>query len=321
MRDAGRGSRVLVRALAGAAAVLLALGLAQQPIATGAHVTHPYRGITYIDRSETSPRAIHIHAVQVDLTAPGVRFTLSPPAGEREVVRQTTLEFLEQEHAQVAINAHFFLPFPSSDPTAWIIGIGASNGRVYSAFETPEQRYAIVANSPGLNIDRENHAAIVHRDPSKQDGLHVREAVTLWTTVSGSAQIVTRGRASVPTYRDAAHPAALLEPRPRAYSNATSWYDVTTARSAIGLSRDGHRLMLFTVDARGRSQGMRVGEVAAMLIEDYGVWDAINLDGGGSTSLAMADPTTGAASLVNSSSDNPLGRSVGSSLAVFAAGR
>ena len=321
MHDAGRGSRVLVRALAGAAAVLLALGLAQQPIATGAHATHPYRGITYFDRTEASPRAIHIHAVQVDLTVPGVRFTLSPPAGEREVVRQTTLEFLTQERAQIAINAHFFLPFPSSDTTAWIIGIGASNGRVYSAFETPEQRYAIVANAPGLNIDRENHAVIVHRDPSKEDGLHVREPVTLWTTVSGSAQIVTSGQASVPKYRDATHPAALLEPRPHAYSNASSWYDVTTARSAIGLSRDGHRLTLFTVDARGGSQGMRVGEVAAMLIEDYGVWDAINLDGGGSTSLAMADPTTGAASLVNVSSDNPLGRSVGSSLAVFAARR
>jgi hypothetical protein len=37
-----------------------------------------------------------------------------------------------------------------------------------------------------------------------------------------------------------------------------------------------------------------------------------------STSLAMADPVTGAARLVNTSSDNPAGRSVWSSLAVFA---
>ena len=65
---------------------------------------------------------------------------------------------------------------------------------------------------------------------------------------------------------------------------------MTTARSAIGLSRDGRTLTLFTVDARGGSEGMRVGEVASMLIEDYGVWVALNLDGGGSTSLAMADP-------------------------------
>jgi exopolysaccharide biosynthesis protein len=63
---------------------------------------------------------------------------------------------------------------------------------------------------------------------------------------------------------------------------------------------------------------MPVAEVAALLINDYGVWNALNIDGGGSTSLAMADPATGAASLVNTSSDNPAGRSVASSLAVFA---
>ena len=63
---------------------------------------------------------------------------------------------------------------------------------------------------------------------------------------------------------------------------------------------------------------MRVGEMAARLIRDYGVWNALNLDGGGSTSMAMQDPTTGVATIVNTSSDNPNGRSVGSSLAVFA---
>ena len=76
---------------------------------------------------------------------------------------------------------------------------------------------------------------------------------------------------------------------------------------------------MLTVDARGGSAGMTVGEVAAMLIQDYGVWNALNLDGGGSTSMAMENPVTRTGSLVNTSSDNPAGRAVGSSLAVFAA--
>jgi exopolysaccharide biosynthesis protein len=63
---------------------------------------------------------------------------------------------------------------------------------------------------------------------------------------------------------------------------------------------------------------MRVSEVADVLIRDYGVWNAVNLDGGGSTSLAMEDPVTHEAALVNASSDNLRGRSVGSSLAIFA---
>ena len=58
---------------------------------------------------------------------------------------------------------------------------------------------------------------------------------------------------------------------------------------------------------------MSVGEVADVLIRDYGVYQALNLDGGGSSTLAMDG------ALVNVSSDNTRGRSVGSSLAIFAA--
>jgi hypothetical protein len=284
-------------------------------------VSQPFVGITYIDRTETSPRPVHLHIVQIDLAAPGLRFKLSPPSGGREVVRQTTLDFLTQEGAQLAINAHYFLPFPSADREAWLVGIAASEGRVYSAFETPEQSFALVRDAAGLNIDGENHATIVHRDRRIADGLHVREPVTLWTTVSGSAQIVTDGVKTVPTYKDAQHLDALLDPGgPGTFSNEKSWYDVATARTAVGLSRDGRTLTLFTVDVRGGSEGMRVGEVADVLVADYGVWNALNLDGGGSTSMALEDPVTHVRSMVNVSSDrdNPGGRSVGSSLVVFA---
>ncbi len=212
-----------------------------------------------------------MHIAQIDLETPGLRFKVSPPSGDREVVRQSTLAFLKQERAQLAINGHFFLPFPSADRTAWVIGLAASEGRVYSAFESPEQRYALVVNAPALNLDRRNRATIVHRDPSKPDGSHVRERVQLWNVVAGSSQIVTDGAATVPAYEDATHPAGLLKPGgPNNYSNAKAW-------------------------------------------------DALNLDGGGSTSMAMVDPATGVASLANSSSDNnPAGREVATSLAVFA---
>jgi exopolysaccharide biosynthesis protein len=276
-------------------------------------VSQPYVGITYFDRTETSPRSVHMHIVQVDLAAPGLRFKLSPPAGGREVVRQTTLEYLAQEEAQVAINAHFFLPFPSTDRDAWLVGIASSEGRVYSAFEAPEQSFALVADAAGLNIDRENHAAIVHRDRL--------EGVALWTTVSGSAQIVTEGAKTVPVYKDSQHANGVLTPGgPGNYSTEKSWYDAVTARTAIGLSRDGRTLTLFTVDVRGGSEGMRVGEVADLLMKDYGVWNALNLDGGGSTSMAMEDPATHTRAMVNLSSDrdSPGGRPVGSSLAIFA---
>jgi exopolysaccharide biosynthesis protein len=279
-----------------AAAILLSVSA---PLHAEQRVAHPYLGITYIDRTESAPRALHMHIAQIDLTAPGLRFKLSAPAGPREVVRQTTLEFMTQEHAQLAVNAHFFLPFPSADRDAWVIGIAASDGRVYSAFESPEQDYALLADAPGVNIDRDNHAAIVHRDRAQADGVHVAEPTVLFTTVAGSAQIVTDGTTSIPD----------LE-----------WYRAVQARTAIGLSRDGRTLTLFTVDKSGGSEGMQVGEVADLLRRDYGVWDALNLDGGGSTTMTMEDPVTHVPGLINASSDKDAvsGRSVGTSLAVFA---
>ena len=279
--------------------VLAALALLSLCTTLGAEqrVTQPFAGIIYIDRTEGAPRAVHMHILQVDLDAPGIRLKLSPPAGSREAVRQTTLAFATREHAQAAVNAHFFLPFPSTDADAWLIGVAASDGRVYSAFESPEQDYALVADAPGLNITRDNRASIVHRDQAQPDGLHVAEATTLWTTVSGSAQIVTAGAATIPDL---------------------AWYDAVNARTAIGLSRDGRRLTLFTVDKSGGSEGLSVREDADLLIRDYAVADALNLDGGGSTTMVLEDPVTHDASVVNVSAGSAGERAVGSSLAVFA---
>src|SRR5882724_12434059 len=161
-------------------------------------VTNPFVGVTIIARTEISPRPESMHIVEIDLNAPGIGFELTPLGGTLETVQQTTLSYLNQEHAQLAINAHFFLPFPSSDPNAMLIGLAASNGNVYSAFEAPVQSYAIVTNAPALNIDPSNHASIVHDDPGHADGRHVLENVTLWNTVAGSARIITNGMKTVP---------------------------------------------------------------------------------------------------------------------------
>jgi exopolysaccharide biosynthesis protein len=265
-------------------------------------VTTPFRGITHIYRTETAPRDLHIHIVKIDLTAQGIRFKLTPPSGARETVRQTTLEFLEQERAQLAVNAHFFVPYPSEDRESWLVGFAASEGKAFSTFEQPAQSYALVANAPAIGIDRANRATVV-----------VDTRASVWTAVSGSAQIVTAGVKTIPRYSTG----ELTPGGPGAYSDAKSWYDAINARTAIGLSRDRRTLWLFTVDAREGSRGMSVGEVAEMLIRE-GVHDALNLDGGGSTTLAMEDPK-GSRRIVNAPTGGPPGRSVASNLAVFAA--
>jgi hypothetical protein len=47
-----------------------------------------------------------------------------------------------------------------SSPTAVLEKLGT----IYSAFESPAQSYVLVTNAPSINIDPNNHAAVVHID-------------------------------------------------------------------------------------------------------------------------------------------------------------
>ena len=261
--------------------------LANLPVVAGETITHPFAGITLIRRTETNPRPVTVYLARVDLTEPGLSFELTSPSagGKRETVRQTTLDFLNERHAQLAVNAHFFVPFPSTEPDSDLVGLAASKGKVYSTFETPAQSYAIVADAPALNLDSSNRPRIVSRPR--------REWVELWNTVAGSAQIITGGAATIPSYRDEANPLALLAPGgPGRYDTAHSWYAIPNARTIAGLAAGGRFLILLTVDNAGGSRGMTVGEAAEMLIRDYGVEEALNLDGGGSTTMVIEDSET-----------------------------
>jgi exopolysaccharide biosynthesis protein len=278
---------------------------------------HPYLGITLVKRSISTPRTVNMRILKIDLAARGIGFKLSPPGGSKEAVNQTTLNYLIQEKAQFAVNAHFYLPVGA--PEADLIGLAASNGIVYSAFEAPVQSYAIVDYAPGINIGPDNSAGIVRVDLNYPDKKHVLENVRLWNAFSGSAQIVTNGIKTIPVYKDETHPHGLLTPD-NTYSNSHSWYDVLNPRTAIGLSKDNRELIIFIADGRGAggSLGLTGNEMADLLINDYGVYNALNMDGGGSSTLAMKDAITGANSIINVSPDGASGRAVCSSLAIFA---
>ncbi len=57
-------------------------------------------------------------------------------------------------------------------------------------------------------------------------------------------------------------------------------------RTAVGTTRDGCHLLLVTVDGRQAfSKGVSLAGMA-LILKRYGAWNAINLDGGGSTTMA-----------------------------------
>ena len=294
--------------------ILLVL-LLLTPLRAETNVETPFLGIIHITRTEDTPRKVSIHILKIDLAAPGLAFKLTEPGGSRETIRQTTLAYLSQERAQAAINVHFFTPYPSPELDSFLIGYAAAQGKVISAFEKPEQSYAIVTDAPAIAIDDGNRAAIVHRDPAFDDGLHILEAIKPWVAISGSAQVITSGARTVPKYGEG----ELLTPGgPAGYSNERSWYDIPNARTLAALTEDNLTLLLLTVDRAAGSLGLTVGEAADILIADYGAYNGLNLDGGGSTTLAIEDPSTHEGKIVNTPSGEAAGRSVASNLAIFA---
>jgi hypothetical protein len=67
---------------------------------------------------------------RVDLTAPGIGFTTTPPSGPLQTTSQTTSQFLQSTGAQVAINANFFSDVAATPSPEDLIGLAVSNGAV-----------------------------------------------------------------------------------------------------------------------------------------------------------------------------------------------
>lgn len=81
-------------------------------------------------------------------------------------------------------------------------------------------------------------------------------------------------------------------------------------RTGIGFSRDSATLYLVTVDGRSEdSGGMTLGELAHMM-RRLGAWQAMNFDGGGSTTMVIDGR------VANAPSDTSGERAVGNALMI-----
>lgn len=124
------------------------------------------------------------------------------------------------------------------------------------------------------------------------------------------------------------HPLEAVGGRPRLLRNGSIVAEVDTfgqasfrgrnPRTAAGIAHDGKRLILAVIDGRQKpySEGMSLRETATVM-QALGARDAINLDGGGSSTLVVADPDmSGALRIANRPSDKGVERAVGDALAI-----
>lgn len=232
-----------------------------------------------------------VRCVRVDLSDPDVRLFSTPRASNyvaesTETYTQTVPDFLRQYSLQIACDADYYnASVGGSDPPSEgipceVFGLQISTGAVVSA-ETAtdasgDPRYASVLftsnNQPAM--------IFVNRPPGTN-------TAGIYTAVTGFYPIVSNG-VNIGSAASSAYPDPSIHG--------------VQPRTAYGLSQDNRYLYLMTIDGRqqGYSDGALDPETAYWLLQ-FGAWNGINMDGGGSTAMYMSDSAGNAVGLNHSS--------------------
>ena len=240
-----------------------------------------FRGVERLQASADQPRPLKVQAVRVDLREAGIDFLVTPSNGAAP------------KDVGARTTSEFLEEFQCQV---------AINGSVFDVYAEHRgdpmdvlglslsrgQRYSPPNRWDALLIGKDRHAWIA-RSP-----VNTRAA---WNGLSGYYALLVEGRNN----------GGMADLHPR---------------SAVGVSRDGRYLLLMAADGRqpGYSEGLTTAETAEWM-RKLGAWNALNLDGGGSTALVMRD-TDGKPNMLNRPSGPPIGseRRVANHLCVFARG-
>jgi hypothetical protein len=222
-------------------------------------------GITYQRVIWQQPRPVVLHVATVDLRTPGLGVLVSPgtpgPDG-RETTALTTSEFAQRDHPLLAVNASYFYPFQEDAPWAYyprsgdrvnVVGQAISNGQVYSQAE-PGSGWAMVC------FDGQNRARILAAAGCP---------VGTQQAVSGNDMLLVQGQPLA---------AKLANDSEKPYP-----------RLVLATDKLGQRLWIVAVDGKqpAYSEGIKLAEMVPFL-QALGADAAINLDGGGSTTMVTA---------------------------------
>ncbi len=210
-------------------------------------------GIRYRREVLEWPRRIVIHLLEVDLSR-GSQLLASAPSqeGKSEAVTATTA--IDRLKADAVVNANYFYPFRESNP----LDYSPHEGELVQALGTAIGQGKTYGKTAGDWVVFWSHpdGRVGFGEPSPGAD----------SAVAGVACLVQKGQDVV---RDPEKP---------------------YPRSALALNKARDRLWLVVVDGKQPrySMGMTLRELSRFLLQ-LGVEDAIQLDGGGSSTLAARD--------------------------------
>jgi exopolysaccharide biosynthesis protein len=247
-----------------------------------AHVRNansPWPGIVLRTETETNIRPIRLFIAEADLTNPRLHVRVAPGGpdpdgpGPYQTILMEPTRIAAREHFALVVNGDFFssrrVKNPNGtntlpDPLRW----GAAQG---PAVTDGVVWSAGTTNRPCLVVRRNGKMAIeTLKHPSPDD----------WEVLSGNTMLLQNG-AIVEHSETNLHP-----------------------RTCVGLNAKRTKLIILVVDGRkpGISMGMTYNELAETL-RRLGCSDGLNLDGGGSTIMAVRQKSEDGYRVLNMPSD------------------
>jgi hypothetical protein len=255
------------------------------------------------------PRLQVANCVRVDLMDPDVQLFHTPRASNyvaesRETHSLTISNFLQRYGLQVACTANFYVSAQGYDPQSagvacQVYGLAMSQGEIVSVPDF----------GPDSNNRRVSMLFTTNKTPFLvlSNGPPGTNTSGIYTAVTGYYPVLTNGVVLSDAVLQANYP-------------DESIHNVHP-RSIFGLSQDRRYLYMMIIDGRqpGYSEGALDSESGAWLLQ-FGGWDGVNMDGGGSTAMYMADCAGNPLTLGRSSYVAALGREryTGSHLGVYA---
>ncbi|MBL6966219.1 MAG: phosphodiester glycosidase family protein [Anaerolineales bacterium] len=245
-----------------------------------------YEGVEYIRDIRSSPRRMVIHVIKIDLRADGIRLLVTPgnPEEELPLKARTTSQFLNNFDLQIAINGDGFEPWHSRTIFDYYPHVGDRVAPIGFAASEEITYSQDTDKEPTLYLAI-NNGARFNAPTSK-----------IYNAISGNLMLLNKGE-----------PIAGLEGSPE-------------PRTAVALDRANRYLIFVVVDGRqpGYSEGATLLELAE-IIAFHGGWTAMNLDGGGSSTMVVEGAL--GADVLNSPINNSIPgreRPVGNHLGVYA---
>jgi len=239
---------------------------------------HPFAGVIYYSETRTN-LPTRLFVAEVDLTNPKLHLRVAPggPDPDGRGQWQTTLleptKIAAREKFDLVVNGDFFRARGVND------GEGTNSAYradLWALVEGP----AVTDGKIWSTSTNARPCLVVHKNQAVTIENLARPNADDWEVISGNTMLVRDGVA-VSHQNQVRHP-----------------------RTAAGLDATGTNLILLVVDGRkpGVAVGMSYDELATQMLR-LGCRQAVNLDGGGSSVMAIRDPVTGKFHILNAPTD------------------